>query len=433
MATYYVKTSGDDANDGLSEANAWATVTKAFSDLVAGDTVYIAPGTYRNTSGYTVANAGASGSQISFIGDPNCEYFSNENPGYVRITTCDTTEAPLSGVKAIDAQQDYITYRNLVVDGAEKSDAVYASSTTGTEAYNCIAFGSYNGFNGITKSTNCMAVVSGDAFYDGEQYSCFGMGMYDTVFCGSSASNCIAVGGYHGFRYTNNNCIAIGSYYGFYYGTQNNCIAIGSNTGFSSGTLTNCKHLYCGYYDDSGTTGSSTQANHIGFTTITKLKALALAFKPDLFFEKDTGDDTVLSTTTEDILGNPRRQNDGTIDIGAFEYADRELDWTNYQTNPPGIKINRKGTELFMLPVKGGTSITVSVQVKFNSTTDKPSLTATGDSITTQTDTAISDGSTWEELSVTFTPSKDDRIEIRLNANDTTSGNYSIFSDIAIS
>lgn len=42
MASYYVRTSGgDDANDGLSVANGWATVSKAAGVAVAGDTVFL--------------------------------------------------------------------------------------------------------------------------------------------------------------------------------------------------------------------------------------------------------------------------------------------------------------------------------------------------------------------------------------------------------
>lgn len=44
--TYYVDSKGSDANDGRSCVNPWATVQKAASTMVAGDTVIVAAGTY---------------------------------------------------------------------------------------------------------------------------------------------------------------------------------------------------------------------------------------------------------------------------------------------------------------------------------------------------------------------------------------------------
>ena len=52
MATYYVRPDGNDTNTGLAPTSAagtgaWRTVNKALSVAVGGDTVWIAPGTYR--------------------------------------------------------------------------------------------------------------------------------------------------------------------------------------------------------------------------------------------------------------------------------------------------------------------------------------------------------------------------------------------------
>jgi len=66
MATYYVKTDGDDGKDGLSEANAWQTIDHAMNQVAAGDTVYVKTGTYAETA--IIDTAGTSNSPIVIEG-----------------------------------------------------------------------------------------------------------------------------------------------------------------------------------------------------------------------------------------------------------------------------------------------------------------------------------------------------------------------------
>src|SRR5689334_9873609 len=48
-ATYYVSTTGSDNNNGTSLSTPWRTINKAAQTMVAGDTVYIRGGTYRES------------------------------------------------------------------------------------------------------------------------------------------------------------------------------------------------------------------------------------------------------------------------------------------------------------------------------------------------------------------------------------------------
>ena len=70
MTDYYLRTSGDDANDGLSAGNSWATFDHALDSLSAGDTVYIGPGTHYHQGGDRINYGGTSGNSIIFMGDP---------------------------------------------------------------------------------------------------------------------------------------------------------------------------------------------------------------------------------------------------------------------------------------------------------------------------------------------------------------------------
>jgi len=62
-ATYYVATSGSDANPG-TEAQPWRTIKKAAVTLLAGDTVYVKAGTYNEKA--FPKNSGKPGSYITF-------------------------------------------------------------------------------------------------------------------------------------------------------------------------------------------------------------------------------------------------------------------------------------------------------------------------------------------------------------------------------
>lgn len=83
MATYYVRKTGNNSNDGLSPATAWATISKAAgaSGISSGDTVYIGGGVYREKVTFALTNPVA---ETFFIGDPTGEF--TGDAGEVRIT-----------------------------------------------------------------------------------------------------------------------------------------------------------------------------------------------------------------------------------------------------------------------------------------------------------------------------------------------------------
>lgn len=84
MTTYYVDgTSGNDGNAGTSVGAAKATLNGAEDiPLVAGDTVHVRAGTYREL--LTVDVSGSAGNPISYIGDYSGSIFASG--GVVRVT-----------------------------------------------------------------------------------------------------------------------------------------------------------------------------------------------------------------------------------------------------------------------------------------------------------------------------------------------------------
>jgi len=80
MATYYVATYGSDSNNGTSPTTPWLKISFAIGaatgtnpGLIAGDTVWIAPGVYRETLSAALPYDGGSGTvgnKINIKGDP---------------------------------------------------------------------------------------------------------------------------------------------------------------------------------------------------------------------------------------------------------------------------------------------------------------------------------------------------------------------------
>ena len=79
-ADYYLSTTGNDGNSGLSTGQAWANLSHAQGQLGAGDTLHILPGTYYNDS-YVPQSNGTLGNPITI-----CAY-SDERPLFVGNVT----------------------------------------------------------------------------------------------------------------------------------------------------------------------------------------------------------------------------------------------------------------------------------------------------------------------------------------------------------
>ena len=115
MAIYYVRTDGSDTNTGLGSTTglAWRSVTKAINSggVTSGDTVYVAPGTYRETawSGQTFT------STTTFIGDALATQFSGVTPGPVIVSTR-PSDGAVSPFGYLGYVRSYTTISNFYFD-----------------------------------------------------------------------------------------------------------------------------------------------------------------------------------------------------------------------------------------------------------------------------------------------------------------------------
>ena len=208
MATYYVRTDGSDSNTGTGPATnqAWQTITKAIgtTGITSGDTLYIAPGTYRGN--FTVT-ATAFTSATYIIGDVTASQFSGVTAGSVRLTSRSSDSVAISGTTFtgnnkpflnisciyFDGGVSIIPANNLVVEkclfvGYNSSPAIVTGCTTGATTRNIFrknivlsgntnSPGSHAGYNVGDEVANQGTNISDCLFISG----CFNVGLYPTV------------------------------------------------------------------------------------------------------------------------------------------------------------------------------------------------------------------------------------------------------------
>ena len=160
MAIYYVRTDGNDANTGLGSttALAWKTVQKALgaTGIGSGDTVYIAPGVYREN----VTIAGTYTAATYIIGDPTAAQFAGVSQGLVRLTNYLTTDtASPSGTIMYSGNKNFLNISYLYFDGSAVMLNIGNSNNTVVE--NCAFIGSsLTGSSGIQGSFNTGVTVN---------------------------------------------------------------------------------------------------------------------------------------------------------------------------------------------------------------------------------------------------------------------------------
>jgi len=141
MAIYYVRNDGNDANTGLGSttALAWRTVQKALgaTGIGSGDTVYIAPGVYREN----VTIAGTYTAATYIIGDPTAAQFAGISQGLVRLTNYLTTDtASPSGTIMSSGSKNFLNISYLYFDGS--SVMLHLNNSNNCVVENCAFIGS---------------------------------------------------------------------------------------------------------------------------------------------------------------------------------------------------------------------------------------------------------------------------------------------------
>ena len=153
MATYYVRPDGNDTNTGtgFTTGQAWQTlarIVQAGTAFTSGDTVYIAPGTYRQSITTTATYTSAT----NFFGDPTAAQFLDITPGIVRVTNfvVGDNSAPTSQLLWGGVTFDYINISNIYFDHSTINGGIYYSGTGNNSSIkNCIFSGNKSASAGV--------------------------------------------------------------------------------------------------------------------------------------------------------------------------------------------------------------------------------------------------------------------------------------------
>lgn len=131
MTTYYVGSGGNDSNAGTSWAQRKLTLNGVEDiPVAAGDTVYVAPGVYREM--LTCDSSGSAGSPITYVGDYDGSH-TDGTGGVVRITGSDNDQtATRANCITCTAQRDYRTFRGFTFDTTTGYLVTGGLSTSGT-------------------------------------------------------------------------------------------------------------------------------------------------------------------------------------------------------------------------------------------------------------------------------------------------------------
>jgi len=115
MAIWYVRSGATGSGTGPGLAQAWGTITQAVaagSGVTGGDTVWIAPGVYRETPTIGFTNPT---STVNFFGDPTASQFPGVSPAPVRVTTFTVSDNSTTSTSAsFTSSRDYTYFRDIV-------------------------------------------------------------------------------------------------------------------------------------------------------------------------------------------------------------------------------------------------------------------------------------------------------------------------------
>ena len=179
MPTFYVQPNGLDTNNGSapgtsSPAGAWKTITYAMANCSAtvANTIWIAPGTYRDPT-VTLAKSGFDASNvIATKGDPNCTvaWEPMPAPGIVRWTNANADDLTQAGSLLDMGGRNYVEFYDLYFDGVSAANSGNNETIDGDAAqahqklFRCWIMGGYTGAARVHLNKCCVVAPTNGVY-----------------------------------------------------------------------------------------------------------------------------------------------------------------------------------------------------------------------------------------------------------------------------
>jgi hypothetical protein len=466
MATYYVRKSGNDSNNGLGPSSAWLTVGKALgsSGISSGDTVYIGAGTYAETITVAMTNATA---ETHIIGDVDGAH--TGDAGYVNLYSSSAT-----AILNLSAR-NYLTFKKLRF--IRTGNAITATPVTSTNIkfHDCSFIQEGAGNTGVTISLTVGFGVAANweikrcAFFEnsGVSFSCFlttGTGSdWDSNIL---IENCRFISKGSGITVSgsgsspNKGGGLVAKFCTFVCGTSlaasgtnlsltypcsitNSLIRAGANAGVSAGELGSVVESYNIFWAGSARvnvsigTGSSTA--QLFDVSVADEELFGRLPRP-LFMPNIDADILnswlIVSTPLDDFLSQPRIAT--TLgSVGCLQPRNVGVKVTSpVNTGPNALRIVGAGFHDIYVPVDD-VATTLSVYARWEGTYSgtKPRLHVLNGAAIGVADafaTMTAGSTTWEKLTLSFTPTAKGFVIVRLQALSTEADSDCFFDDLEV-
>jgi hypothetical protein len=465
MTVRYVGIGGSDAANGLTWATRKLTLNGAEdTPVVAGDIVYVGPGSYESSSVLLTCDVnGSAGNPITYVGDVTGEHTDGIG-GIVRLAAT-TNNLSGSAVNIIDASKSYRTFRGLAFGGSGDGNAAISILPGGS---NIIIEDCYltQGGTGVyvASFTPDPVLIIRRCIFSGYSVACIN---FDTgvdvgitaliencVFSQFLVTNGIAMGAVYGI--TIKNCTFANCYY---------CINVNTNPSGGTNSVRNCVFIDNYYplnapsgggtyltenynvFDPSNTTartnvnvGANSTSNWVNHEMPVLIDGQVigswLPWRPSRW--SDHRRKTGTSEATDDLFGITRPTTSSKNSWGAIQYQEPIRSTTQaYGGTTASLKLEDAGEVQFIVPVTAvSTTISVRAYRETNYAGTNPRMVIRQPGQSDRTTTDAGSATTWNELTDTFTPAAlPPYVVVCLQSlNTATSGSYNTYFDaIAVS
>lgn len=450
MTTYFVGTGGSNANNGSTYALRKLTIQAAENiGLVAGDTVYVAPGTYREA--WTCQVSGTAGNPITFIADVTGEN-TDKVGGVVRVTCSDDDLVASARTNCISAlTRNYRTMRGFLVDSATSGYGILTQATNViiedcifTDCYYAVQISGVNARNVIVRRCRLIGNLSSVFIQHSATLNDAGHIIENCeMLYNSVAANIQRVGGVV-FRH----CTIVGNQYGMAFGAalaagqkvdvQYSIIAY-NGTGLSALNLGDIVENYNNFnINATARSNVAVGANSNAYLTGFKPSMLFAGVRFPPAYPRELADWSALrrldgsTDVSDDIYGMVRPATESKNSFGALQYNEAQRETTTVHGGVASMKIADAGRLQFFISVNAiPTTISVYVQWQTDYAGTKPQMIIRQPGESAITLTAVGTSGAWELLTSTFTPSADTNYVVVefVSSNTALAGSYATFWD----